>query len=177
MQASPAPPPTALAKIPEVNNPRTAIELAADACRSSLQERPQNGTEAETSKVTAGHGTLTISNGNSEDSAVILSNSAMDSDDRLMYIRAGMTAIIRNIPPGQYRIQFQIGKSWDAEAERFRCVIATAMFDRTASFEENETEHEIQYADIQITLHKLSGGNARTTSITPAAFLRRRKQG
>jgi hypothetical protein len=70
----------------------------------------------------------------SEDAAVILSNSAVETPDRLFYVRAGMEAKITEIPPGRYRVMFQTGKKWDSESEIFQCVLATKIFDRGEAF-------------------------------------------
>jgi hypothetical protein len=138
--------------------------------------RPLNGEEFGSSKATSdGHGELTIRNGNSLDAAVIIENSAPDGNDRLVYVRAGLETTIMSIPPGQHRLKFQIGSDWDKQAEHFGCVSATAIFDRTASYEERETAKGIEYSTVQVTLHKVVDGNAYTTPIDPAAFRRGRR--
>ena len=123
-----------------------------------------------------GYGELTVVNGNSEDAAVMLSNPTVETPDRLFYARAGMEATITEIPQGRYRIEFQIGKNWDAEAEAFECVLATAIFDQGEIFEEQRTETGVQYSHVDLTLHKVVGGNARTTPLDdPSVFRRRRR--
>jgi len=91
-----------------------------------------------------------------------------------MYVRAGMTATIGSVAAGQYRMSFQIGSAWDYQAEQFRCVTATGTFDKVGSFEEQNKSDRIEYTGIRITLHKLIGGNARTTPLPRRAFRRRR---
>ena len=49
--------------------------------------------------------------------------------------------------------------------QEFRCVTATGNFDQVVSFEEQEKSGRIEYTEIRITLHKLIGGNARTTPL------------
>jgi hypothetical protein len=169
---------------PEIRIPRAVVNVEpnhskpAEPCRVALSDREQhrspNG-EKYAKERPDGLGKLTITNGNSEDAAVIVSNLAADTADRLVYVRAGTTTILRNISPGKYRLKFQIGKDWDDAADDFQCVTATAEFDRPASFQEEQTTNGIRYSTVNITLHKLVGGNARTTSINPAAFRRRRR--
>jgi hypothetical protein len=142
----------------------------------SPNHRPPNGMTTSGATKGEGHGTLKIINGNSEDAAVILSNVKTDDDDRLVYVRAGMTATLDAIEVGEYRMIFQIGRVWNDETEEFGCPIATAAFDQVASFEEHDKPDRIQYTEISITLHKLVGGNARTTAIARRAFHRRRKR-
>jgi len=136
-----------------------------DPCQASGsppgQHRPGNGEELNFEQTREGHGELTIINGNSEDAAVIISNPVAEQGDRLIYVRAKMTAAMSGIPPGRYRMTFQIGRNWDDREENFQCVSATAVFDRPASFEEGYTEKGIEYSAIRVTLHKLAGGNAR----------------
>jgi hypothetical protein len=154
-------------------------DAGAEPCRTSAMggesRRPPNGKELAVEGTNEGHGKLTIINGNSEDAAVILASAETGTDDRLVYVRADSTATLDGVVPGQYRMKFQIGKDWDGQAEQFRCVSATAEFDRAASFEELEKSDGIEYTEIRITLHKLRGGNARTTRIARSAFHRRRK--
>jgi len=149
-------------------------------CQASVggkgQYRPENGTEFDSERTDEGHSKLTVTNGNPEDAAVTVSNVVPKSDDRLMYVRAGMTAIMGGFAPGQYRVVFQIGKEWDEQAEAFNCVSGTSVFDRTASFEEAETANGVEFSNIRVTLHKLVGGNARTTPVDPTAFRRRRRK-
>lgn len=119
---------------------------------------------------------MTVNNGNSDDAVVMLSGSDVDATDRLFYVRAGMEATMTEITPGRYRIKFQIGKNWDSEGEVFRCVPTTAIFDHEESFEERETEVDVQYSHVHITLHKVVGGNARTRPLDPNAFRRRSRK-
>jgi hypothetical protein len=153
-------------------------QRAVDPCRGSTtarEERPANGYEFEYDQTPEGHGKLTVNNGNAEDAAVILSSSIPGTLDRLFYVRGRMEATITEIPPGRYRIVFQIGRNWDSEAEMFRCVSATAIFDKEEAFEERTTATDVEYSDIHITLHKVVGGNARTTPLNPNAFRRHRR--
>ena len=150
----------------------------AESCPPSVAaqelQRPTNGQEFDAKELGNGHGELTVVNGNPLDAAVIVENSNLDGSDRLVYVRAGMRTTITSIPPGEHRLKFQIGSNWDEEAEQFRCVSATAIFDRMASFEENETATNIEYSTVEVTLHKLAGGNVHTTPIDPALFRRHR---
>lgn len=137
---------------------------------NSIQNRPQNESFDELGN---GHGKFSITNGNSEDAAVILAATNDQVGDRLIYIRAGMSATMDGIPVGEYRILFQIGANWDDSAEAFKCVRSTGMFDRIATFEERVKPDSIEYSEISITLHKLIGGNARSTAIAQSQFHRR----
>jgi hypothetical protein len=121
-----------------------------------------------------GHGIFEVNNGNSEDAAVILADVTGLHDDRLMYIRGGMRATMSSIPPGKYRIMFQTGKNWDESIEDFQCVYGTEAFDRTESFTEEERAWGTEYSRLSITLHKVIGGNARSSPIPKQAFARKR---
>jgi len=149
-----------------------------DPCKASVADlewtRPVNGWEARFVRGGEGYGMLEVTNGNSQDAAVILADLAGIHDDRLMYIRSGMQATMRSIPPGQYRIKFQTGKNWDEDAESFLCVYGTAIFDKTESFTEEERADGIEYSRLSITLHKVVGGNARSSPIAKQAFARKR---
>jgi hypothetical protein len=120
-------------------------------------------------------GVLEVTNGNSQDAALILADLSGLHNDRLMYIRNGMQATMRHIPPGQYRIMFQTGEKWDEIAESFQCAYATAVFDKTESFTEDERADGVEYSRLSITLHKVVGGNVRSRPIAKQAFARRRQ--
>lgn len=153
----------------------------ADPCQSPDlshdPHRPFNGAEYGGEPSIDWHSKLRISNGNTEDAAVLIANATAETSDRLIYIRAGMTAAMGRIAPGQYRLTFQLGRDWDARAEGFRCASSTSIFDRLASFEERETDKGVEYSTVEITLHKLAGGNAHTSPVATAAFRRRGKPG
>jgi hypothetical protein len=155
------------------NPPHPAATRTSDACEANLR-RPANGTEPGLLLASDGHGRLVVTNGNPQDAAVLLADQAGQQDDRLMYVRSGMQATMAGIPPGQYRIKFQIGKNWDERVEQFRCVTGTAVFDKTKSFTEAERADGIEYSRLSITLHKVVGGNARTSAIAQQCFVRRR---
>jgi hypothetical protein len=147
------------------------------ACRDDPnmeRTRPRNGAEPGYEPGGESHGRLVVTNGNSQDAAVILADLAAQEDGRLMYIRSGMQATMTGILPGQYQIMFQTGKNWDERAENFRCVADTALFDKTESFTEDERPDGIEYSRLSITLHKVAGGNARTRSIAQQSFVRKR---
>jgi hypothetical protein len=164
-----SPPPEAMLPPPRAIDPCNAPPSAHE------QRRPSNGYESDYDHTVKGYGELTVVNGNSEDAAVIVSNSAVETPDRLFFVRAGMEAKITEIPPGRYRVMYQTGKNWDSESERFQCVLATAVFEGPKVFEEQETETDVRYSHITLTLHKVVGGNARTTPLGPSAFRRRRR--
>jgi hypothetical protein len=158
--------------------PQTApvVTVLPDTCQSPAdlkQSRPQNGSEPEYKPGGEGHGKLVVTNGNSQDAAVILADLASNQDDRLLYVRSGMQATMAGISPGQYRIKFQIGKNWDEVAENFQCATGTAVFDKTESFTEEERGDGIEYSRLSITLHKVVRGNARSSPIPRQAFIRR----
>jgi hypothetical protein len=152
---------------------------AIDPCRATPTRRPvrpPNGYEFAYDHGVKGNGKLTVNNGNSDDAAVMIASPDPDTPDRLFYIRAGMEATMAEILPGRYQIKFQVGRIW--EPESCKCVLATAIFEREESFEEQRIETdagtELQYAHIHLTLHEVLGGNARTTPISPNAFRRRK---
>jgi hypothetical protein len=165
-----ATPPSAATKVYEA----VPVDTCANPDPDEVESRPPNGSS---DKAGGGYGTLKITNGNTEDAAVILASTIMQPEDRFVYIRAGMSATMAGIPTGQYRMMFQIGRNWDGQGEAFRCVSATGAFDRLASFEEQEKLDAIEYTAISITLHKLVGGNARTTAMPQNQFHRRAGRG
>jgi hypothetical protein len=145
-----------------------------EAYPTAQAERPLNGHEFPYDERVKGHGKLTVVNGNSDDAGVILSSSVPETPDRLFYVRAGMEATISGIAPGRYRIKFQIGKYWNPNEEVFQCVSATAVFDKEETYEEQETETDVEYSHVHLTLHRVVGGKARTTPLASTAFRRRR---
>lgn len=157
-----------------------AVEANVDPCRSSVpgvqmaflsvNNGEQLGTPAGN-----GHGELTITNGNrEEDAAVIVANSTEDTDDRLIFVRAGMVATMRQITPGQYKLTFQFGLSWDSQKEDFVCDRYTKVFDQPVFFTETRDPDGIGYHELHITLTPVPNGKAATTRVNDALFRRRR---
>ena len=76
-----------------------------------------------------------------------------------LYVAAGKIASLRGIPEGSYMVAFGTGSMFDLERGSF-CMRGTAQkFDR-------RLEYNARNAGWELTLQAVSGGNARTSSMS-----------
>ncbi len=74
-------------------------------------------------------------------------------------VEAGKTASLRGIPHGSYMVAFGTGSIFDVERKSFCIQGAAQMFDR-------RIDYDIHTAGWELTLQAVSGGNARTSSMS-----------
>jgi len=90
--AVPSPTPSPPNPVPSPpSRPTLPPPRATEPCLASStvreQRRPANGHESDYNHTVKGYGKVTVVNGNSEDAAVMLSGSAVETPDRLFYVR------------------------------------------------------------------------------------------
>jgi hypothetical protein len=105
----------------------------AVGCVALELSRPSNGREL-IEHTRNGHGELTVDNGSSEDAVAVLVDARTGKTFRAMYIRAGTTAKMLEVDPGQYRLQFAHGQYWDAESWSFCEPAGISEFEETLDF-------------------------------------------
>ena len=80
-----------------------------------------------------------------------------------LFVAAGKTASLKGIPYGSYMVAFGTGSIFDCERRKFCIRGAAQMFDR-------QIEYDVRTGGWEFTLQAVSGGNARTSSISYDEF-------
>ncbi|MHC9062215.1 energy transducer TonB [Nitrospira sp. CMX1] len=100
------------------------------------------------------------------------------------YIKSRQEYVEQNIAEGAYRLAFSLGSDWDQAQEEFRENRQFMMFEEPFEFEETaevrelraddgiETQTTFRFVEAVATLHAVSGGHAKTESLTRATFER-----
>lgn len=120
-----------------------------------------------------GNATLTIKNGSSSDAIVCLYSVSRDRTIRNEYVQKNTNFKISNIGQGYYKIRVLYGNDWNPTLENhcgskgnFETDVSFSEFDGEQFFEDNENGYTIA----TVTLYTVSGGNARTSSISQSEF-------
>lgn len=121
-----------------------------------------------------GNGRLTIANGTDSHAVAKLVDMRQRQSVHTVLIRSRENATIPRIPDGSYRLLFALGKGWDDERQRFYESNRYAEFQRPLAF---KTTHRTEgervydyYSEMEVTLHRVVGGTARTDDIPEAEF-------
>lgn len=126
--------------------------------------------------VYSGNATLTIKNGSSSDAIVCLYSVSRGRTIRNEYVRKNTNFKISSIGQGYYKIRVLYGNDWNPTLENhcgskgnFETDVSFSEFDGEQYFEDNENGYTIA----TVTLYTVSGGNARTSSISQSEFFNR----
>lgn len=126
--------------------------------------------------VYSGNATLTIKNGSSSDAIVCLYSVSRGRTIRNEYVQKNTNFKISNIGQGYYKIRVLYGNDWNPTLENhcgskgnFETDVSFSEFDGEQYFEDNENGYTIA----TVTLYTVSGGNARTSSISQSEFFNR----
>ncbi|MGH8545673.1 MAG: hypothetical protein ACREX3_19030, partial [Gammaproteobacteria bacterium] len=84
-------------------------------------------------------------------------------------IRARDRGMFTRIAEGGYNLRFQFGKGW-LRSRRFCEIYGTSQFVRQLVFTESPDSGGILYDAMEVTLHEVVGGTARTESFPPLDF-------
>ena len=101
---------------------------------------------------------IEVENGTSEDAYVKL----IDRYDRVVLsflTEAGKTSLLKGIPDGSYGIAFATGSKFSSGCDSFSVRGYAQMFDR-------KMDYDLHTAGWKLTLQTVSGGNARTSSMS-----------
>ena len=94
--------------------------------------------------------------------------------DRLMlpmlYVRKKAKFKISGVTDGSYRIYFTHGVDWDGKARSFTRECSFERFQSPVRFKTTYTATQIRWHDWRITLHAITGGNAKTSKVDPDDF-------
>ena len=121
-----------------------------------------------------GLGELKIENGTDLDAVVKLVNNYSKRSICTVYMKAKSTYRIREISDGVYDLYFAHGRDWDKESQKFLVNNSYSKFEDNFDF---TTEYEYQsdgvnriYSILEITLHPVVGGSAKTDRISENEF-------
>jgi hypothetical protein len=117
-----------------------------------------------------GRSSLQIDNGGTRDAVV----SVMKGKSRAfsVYVRKKSKFKVRGVRDGTYKIFFTHGVDWDGKSKSFTRDCSFERFQKSVKFKTTFTSTQILWHDWRVTLHAISGGNARTSDVDPEQFPR-----
>lgn len=162
--------------------PAVAVSPVAVPTREPLPTpRPpvslKNGTILKRFKAPSGRSKITVTNGNSQDAVfVVRGTNESGRDWTAFYVRGDSAYTLSGVPPGTYVLAYVLGIGWNRTARKFDTELARSRFEDDAVFQEEPEWKEERdgyvythkpFHRLELTLHTVSGGNARTTSARP----------
>lgn len=136
--------------------------------------RPDTGTVMASGSYRTGLGYLTISNGTNMDAIAKLIDRGAGSSYREVYIQANSSTTMQNIAIGNYELLFSLGQSYAPLLNKFLTNASYSKFDSEITFEEirERVGNTIttNYDSYRLTLNRVAGGNAATSSISEEEF-------
>ncbi|TDD19749.1 hypothetical protein [Nonomuraea diastatica] len=115
-----------------------------------------------------GRSSLEIDNGGGRDAVVTAVRGGSKAFS--VYVRKNATFKVRGVRDGTYRIYFTHGVDWDGKRKAFTRQCSFERFQKTVKFRTTYTATQIRWHDWRVTLHAISGGNARTSPVDPDDF-------
>ncbi|WP_156325854.1 hypothetical protein [Nonomuraea sp. SBT364] len=115
-----------------------------------------------------GRSSLQIHNGGSRDAVV----NVMRGKSKVIsvYVRKKAKFKIPGMRDGTYKIYFTSGVDWDGKSRAFTRDCSFKRFQKSVKFKTTYTSTQILWHDWRITLHAITGGNARTSEVDPDDF-------
>ncbi|MFC4120158.1 hypothetical protein [Nonomuraea zeae] len=115
-----------------------------------------------------GRSSLQIDNGGSRDAVVTVVKGGSKAFS--VYVRGKAKFKVRGVRDGSYKIYFTHGVDWDGKGKTFTRECSFERFQKSVKFKTTFTATQIRWHDWRITLHAISGGNARTSPVDPDDF-------
>jgi hypothetical protein len=135
--------------------------------------------------VSGGRGTLTITNGNSNDGVVVVTRtSARNVPVIACWVEARHKWTVTGIPDGSYWVYYTVGRDWNTYTDGFLTTTRRARFHTPMRFSTstwttswstyayNYTQGHVQWSVWRITLNPVAGGTARTDDVGEGGFPR-----
>ncbi|MFI7446659.1 hypothetical protein ACIBQX_04085 [Nonomuraea sp. NPDC049714] len=115
-----------------------------------------------------GRSSLQIHNGGTRDAVI----NVMRGKSKVLsvYVRRKAKFKINSVSDGTYRIYFTSGVDWDRKRGAFSRECSFQRFQNSVKFRTTVTATQIRWTDWRITLHAITGGNARTSKVDPDDF-------
>lgn len=161
-------------------SPSLAIPRKRTARAQAIDQRPTTynslptGTRITPDIGTNGHGTLTVTNGTTEDAVVRLYDVSSLQTLRWFFVQAGGSAQMGQLPEGTYTLAYTRGLDWLESRDVFRWHPHYNQFGKQLEYTEQHDPDGVHYQsdDIRVTLNPVIGGNVRTRVITREEFLK-----
>ena len=154
---------------PASSTPATAtFEPILAPCPSEALQRPASGAEL-ARQYHGGLGRVVITNGTVFDAVATLVDNSSETPRRAIYIRQRESGSITSIPPGRYRLQFQLGTDWLTE-RRFCRLSGSSEFEDTFDYAEVKSDKGIKYSTHEVTLHPVKEGKAKVRKLENSRF-------
>ncbi|MEQ4718564.1 hypothetical protein [Nonomuraea sp. B19D2] len=115
-----------------------------------------------------GRSSLEIDNGGTRDAVVTVVKGG--SKTFSVYVRKKSKFKVRGVRDGSYKIYFTHGVDWDGKSKSFTRECSFEKFDKSVKFKTTFTATQIRWHDWRVTLHAISGGNAKTAPVDPDDF-------
>ncbi|MEU5861318.1 MULTISPECIES: hypothetical protein [unclassified Nonomuraea] len=115
-----------------------------------------------------GRSSLEVDNGGSRDAVVTVVRGG--SKTFSVYVRKRAKFKVRGVPDGTYKIYFTHGVDWDGKSKSFTRQCSFERFQKSVKFKTTVTATQILWHDWRVTLHAITGGNARTATVNPDDF-------
>ncbi|MBF8192940.1 hypothetical protein ITP53_46150 [Nonomuraea sp. K274] len=115
-----------------------------------------------------GRSSLEIDNGGASDAVITVMRGGSKAFS--VYVRKKTKFKVKGVRDGNYKIYFTHGVDWDAKSRAFTRDCSFERFQKTVTFKTTFTATQIRWHDWRITLHAISGGNARTSQVDPEDF-------
>lgn len=150
--------------------------IQAKATPPIQTRRPESGTVIASGSYRTGLGKLTISNGTESDAIAKLIDARAGVSYREVYIQSNTATTIENIAVGYYKLIFSIGQDYAPSLNKFVTNATYSKFDSNIMFDETKqvigNTIRTNYDTYSLTLNKVAGGNAATSRITEAEFMK-----
>lgn len=153
---------------PKIPAPIETVQPLLPPCQPEAQVRPGSGAELG-GRYRGGLGRLRVANGTEFDAVAVLIDDATDVPRRAIFVRTRESGAMTSVPPGRYRLRFQLGSEWLAE-RRFCRTRGTSEFDDAFDFKEIESDRGTKYRAYEVTLHAVPQGRARTHVVSDERF-------
>ncbi|MGW0804613.1 hypothetical protein [Nonomuraea sp. NPDC002799] len=144
--------------------PADVVDVKAGSKQS---RRLKNGSFIRKSSL-GGRSSLEIDNGSSLDAVVTIMKGGSKSFS--VYVRKKAKFKIRGVRDGSYKIYFTHGVDWEGKSKSFTRECSFERFQKSVSFKTTFTATQVRWHDWRVTLHAISGGNARTAPVDPDDF-------
>jgi hypothetical protein len=117
-----------------------------------------------------GLGTLKVINGTHDDAAIKLVDRNSGKTHRFVYLRANRDITLKGIASCLCTLKFSTGNDWNSRSRKFLRNSFFSQFDQVLDFREVRTTSSVQWMTYTATLHPVTHGNARTSSIRERDF-------
>jgi len=138
--------------------------------------RPATGTVMASGSYRTGLGYLVISNGTETDAIAKLIDLSSSTSYRDVYIQANTATTIQNIAIGNYELLFSLGRDYAPSVNKFLTNASYSKFDSYITFDETKqvigNTIRTNYDSYTLTLNTVVGGNAATSRISEAEFIK-----